>query len=178
MTCLLTAAVQGKIAWLPAIYSLRGQELSALNRAQVQPLFGFLDDAASLFQDYAEYRKGLASFVRANVSTDTIDQLRDCTLEQFLDLVHGIGLVRELDPGPLNYMVQRALGAPNPPIPFQSAWPGWVELGKADVVHQSAVAGRGYVWREQVCKAEPKAEITISNEEIARVERQIEHYLL
>lgn len=178
LTMTLTAAMQGKIARLPVIYSLRGAEPSSYDRAKVEPLFGFIDDAASFIGEYAGYRDRMASFARRHLGDGAESQLCNCTIEQFLDLVHGIGLARELDPGPLNYTVQRALGAPLPQIPVQQDWPGWRDPSGGDAVHASAIAGRRYIWRQDVLEAEPRSEIMISHDEIARVERQIENYVI
>jgi glycosyltransferase domain-containing protein len=178
LTMTLSAAVSGKIARLPVVYSLRGPEPSAYQREKVEPLFAFIDNADAFFRHYTVYRDSLASFMRGRLGEGADRQLRECTIEQFLDLVHGIGLARELDAGPLNYAVQRALGAPYPPIPRQPDWPGWQEPSGIDMVHTSPVAGRRYIWRDQVLTAEPRSEISVGQDEIASVERQLDHYII
>jgi glycosyltransferase domain-containing protein len=176
LTMTLTAALQGKIARLPIIYSLRGPEASSYDRARVQPLFAFLEDASTFFREYTDYRNSLVRFVRSHLGAHAEEQLKQCTIAQFFDLVHGIGLVREIDPGVLNYTVQRALGAPHPLLPVQQHWSGWQEPGSGDAVHTSPIAGRRYVWRKEILKAEPVLEILITQEEIELVERQVDNY--
>jgi glycosyltransferase domain-containing protein len=178
LTMTLTAALQGKIARLPVVFSLRGTEPSSYDRAKVEPLFAFLDNAESFFRDYFHYRERLAAFARQHLGATAEDQLHDCSIAQFLDLVHGIGLVREIDPGPLNYIAQKALGAKHRPIPLAQAWAGWQEPSAKDAVHGSSVAGRRYIWRESVLAAEPRDENRISANEIAVVEKQVERYVL
>jgi len=178
-TVMLSAAMQGKIARLPFVYSMRGTEATSYDRSRIEPLFAFIDDPSEFFGEYAHYRNRLASLARRYLGEDACKQLHDCTVEKFFDLVHGIALVREIDPGALNYAVQRALGAPYPPLPQCPSWPGWKEPSEGDIVHDSAVvAGRRYVWRKDVLEAEPRDEITITSDEIAQVERQIDSYEL
>jgi len=178
MTVMLTSALQGKVARLPVIYSLRGQEPSSYNRASVMPLYAFLEDASGFLREYVEYRDRLIAFARRHLGESAEKTLHDCTIEHFFDLVHGIGLVREIDPGSLSYIVQKALGAPYPPIPLQRTNYVWKEPSGADLVRQSSVAGRQYVWRGEVLNAEPKSEIVISCDEIAIAEKQMDQYAI
>jgi glycosyltransferase domain-containing protein len=175
LTTTLTAALQGKIARLPIVYSLRGAEVCSYERAKVEPLFAFLEDPAVFFREYTDYRDNLVRFVQTQLE-HAVKQLKNCTVEQFFDLVHGIGLAREIDPGVLNYTVQRALGAPHPPIPLQQHWSGWKEPCYEDIVHTSPIAGRRYVWRKEILKAEPPSTILISQDEIALVEQELNNY--
>jgi glycosyltransferase domain-containing protein len=175
LTTTLTAALQGKIARLPIVYSLRGAEVCSYERAKVEPLFAFLENAATFFREYTDYRDNLVRFVQTKLE-DAEKQLKNCTVEQFFDLVHGIGLAREIDAGVLNYTVQRALGAPHPPIPLQQHWSGWKEPCSKDIVHTSPIAGRRYVWRKEILEAEPLSTILIGLDEIALVEQEVNNY--
>ena len=82
----MTAALQGKIARLPVVYSLRVPEPSAYDRAQVEPLFAFLEDATTFFSDYSDYRARLIAFARRQPGADPAEKLHDCTIEHFMDL--------------------------------------------------------------------------------------------
>jgi glycosyltransferase domain-containing protein len=174
LALVVSTAIYGKVIRLPMVYSLRGKELSLSHRHLVEPLFAVLDDAQAFFDEYVAYRDRLVALSRRVLGPDAEKDLVNCSIEQFFDLVHSIGLARELDGGPINYTVQRILGAPHPPIPIPQVTR--MAALPTDVVHASGVPGRRYRWRRAVLDAEPRGEIDISAAEVERVERQLEHY--
>ena len=175
------AVLEGKVAMLPMIYALRGMEESHTPIVASHPLFGFLHDAESFFSMYLAYRNTLASYIRKrNIAhkshfRDPTSGVKESTLEQVLDIVHATWLGREVDVGQINHAAQVLLGEPLPPLRGDPVWPGWRNIGKGDVV-RSGRDGRRYVWRRAVVEAEPKEEIIIGNDEMARVEQELEAY--
>jgi glycosyltransferase domain-containing protein len=99
-------------------------------------------------------------------------------LQQVLDMIHGIWLGHELDRGILEHNVRQRLGDPMPGIRVAPAWPGWREPAEGDTVHPAPRGSRRYIWRREVLAAEPKEEITISADEMTRVERELDAYRL
>lgn len=175
MAMTISAALQGKIGRLPVIYSLRGTERSLYDRAGVEPMFAFLADGGRLLSDYLDYKNSLIDFIERDPERYALPALSGCSLGQYMDLVHGLMFVREVDPGFVNYTIQRALGAPYPPIPAPEQ-PSWREPGEHDRVTQTPL---GYVvWRQEVLRAEPKDEISISEDEMRLVEEQLNKYEL
>ena len=55
-------------------------------------------------------------------------------------------------------------------------WVGWQEPGDNDAIHTRATSKRRYIWRKVVIDAEPSSEIVIEQEEMKRVERQLDAY--
>jgi glycosyltransferase domain-containing protein len=174
MTTILTLAMQGKIARLPMIHVLRGPALSQSNRSEIHPMFALLDGPGAFFTEYAAYRDRLIAFAR--VHEIPLDTTPSATIEHVLDLIHMIGLARELDGGMLNYTVQRLLGASYPDIPHVSSWPGWRKPAEGDIVHASSDPTRRYVWRAATMQAGPGDEGYISDAMRADVERQLDLY--
>jgi hypothetical protein len=171
LTALSTAILQGKVARLRSVYALRGPVKSHAAIHQSHPFFFFLRDAREFFANYVLFRDGIASFIHRN----GIVTPPGVPLEQLLDLTYAAYLGREVDTGTINHAVQLLLGDALPPIQPEPA-PGWQEPAEGDVVHRSPAGNRRYIWRRQVLEAEPGDEIAISAEDMARVERQLEHY--
>jgi glycosyltransferase domain-containing protein len=172
LTVMSTSILQGKVARLPKIYALRGTAVSHAAPHHSDPLRWTLHDAQSFFTAYALYRDAIARFVRSR----GIPGPKAGTLEQFLDLSHATWLGREVDLGMLNHAARLSLGDPIPPIEAAPVWGGWREPSEGDVTHFSPVSHRRYVWRKAVIEAEPRAEIVIDSDEVARVERQLDAY--
>jgi hypothetical protein len=171
LTALSTAILQGKVARLRSVYALRGPVKSHAAIHQSYPFFFFLRDAREFFGNYALLRDGIAAFIRRNgIATPP-----GVSLEQLLDLAYAAYLGREVNTGMINHAAQLLLGDAPPPIQPEPA-PGWREPAEGDVVHRSPADNRRYVWRRQVLDAEPRDEITIGREDMARVEHQLEHY--
>jgi glycosyltransferase domain-containing protein len=171
LTVMSTAILQGKVARLRSVYALRGPVKSHAAVHQSHPLFFFLRDSQKFFDNYVLFRDGIAAFIRRG----GIVTPPGAPLEQLLDLVYAAYLGREVDTGTINHAVQLLLGDALPPIQLEVA-PGWREPGEGDVVHRSPAGNRRYIWRRQVLAAEPRDEIAIASDDMARVERQLEHY--
>jgi glycosyltransferase domain-containing protein len=170
MSCIV---LQGKVARLPIVYNLRGSEQSLTASTQSHPFFAFLDSAEGFLLSYAKYRNGLARIIRES-SIEVPDNVK---LEQLLDVIHATYFAREMDTGILNYTAQLMLGDDLPPVPVARPGPSQ-GLSDADVTRRSASGERLYIWREQVIKAEPYDEISITADEMQQVERQLDHYQL
>jgi hypothetical protein len=84
----------------------------------------------------------------------------------------------ELDLGMVNHMARLFLGDPIPPLDIGGEGPSWHGLTSDDVVHPSKLGNRRYVWRQAAVEAEPREEISISAEDMAHVEAQLDHYHL
>jgi glycosyltransferase domain-containing protein len=217
LTFAATAALGGKIARLPVVFSMRGMEESTGRLDRVHPFFWFLQDSRTFFAGYAAYksklllqlrrkalgtkplRVRLALWKRALFSGLTsvrrhgragIPSLRrlvrnrgfafpeGADLEQVVDMIHGIWLAEQVDFGILNHTVRRLLGDPLPPISVPPVRAEWREPAEGDEVHASPSRGRHYVWRREVLAAEPREEIAITPDEMARVERELDCYRL
>jgi glycosyltransferase domain-containing protein len=192
LTFAATAALGGKIARLPLIFSMRGKEESMSPLDQIHPLFWFLRDAGGFFEKYRAYRAGLVQRIRreALAAKPVLARLRarvgmlrhgaavKSDLQQVLDLVHAAWLGRELDLGILEHTVRQRLGDALPAIHIAPVWPGWREPTQGDAVHSSPRGDRRYVWRREVLAAEPREEIKITPDEMARIERELDAYRL
>jgi glycosyltransferase domain-containing protein len=174
LTFMNTSIVAGKVARLPVVFSMRGMEASLTVVTESHPFAWFLRDARLFFQRYTAYRDSLAQHIR-----DQGIVIPGATpLEQLLDMIHVTWLGRELNLGVVNHSAQIMLDGLVPTINVGSGPPSGPEPGGDDVVHASALGTRRYIWRKAVAKAEPREEITISAEEMADVERQLDHYHL
>jgi len=172
LTALSTAILQGKVARLRSVYAMRGPVKSHAAIHQSHPFFFFLRDAREFFGNYVLLRDGIAAFIRRNgIATPP-----GVPLEQLLDLAYAAYLGREVDTGTINHAVELLLGEPLPPIQSEPPAPNWQEPAQGDVVHRSVSGHRRYVWRRHLLDAEPRDEIAITGEDMARVERQLEHY--
>lgn len=188
MTIMNTAVIQGKVARLHCIYTLRGVEESHDSLPVVDPFYAFLVDSERFFQNYKAYRTNLAATVRAladpidlvpllhqfNLKTDGPPAV--VTLEHALNLIHALYYGAALDRGMINYAVQRMLGTDLPPIPIPPSGLPPMDAQAEDLRHE--VGDRTYLWRRDVIAAEPADEITIGPDEVANVERQLANYRL
>jgi glycosyltransferase domain-containing protein len=170
MSCIV---LQGKVARLPIVYNLRGSEQSLTASTQSHPFFAFLDSAEGFLLSYAKYRNGLARIIRES-SIGVPDNVK---LEQLLDVIHATYFAREMDTGILNYTAQLMLGDDLPPVSIARPSPSQGP-SDADVTRRSASGARLYIWREQVIKAEPRYEISITADEMQQVEQQLDDYQL
>jgi glycosyltransferase domain-containing protein len=174
LTVMGTSVLQGKVARLPMVYALRGAATSHAAIHDSNPLFWFLRDAQSFFTSYLAFRDSIAQFIR----TKGIEVPQGSKLEQMLDVAHTTYLGRELDLGKTNYTAQLLLGENLPPIRPDPEWPTRGQSLPDDIVHDSRVPGRRYIWRRRVTEAEPRDEIAIGPGEMAVVERQLDAYRL
>lgn len=173
LTVMSTAILQGKVARLPSIHALHGSVRSHAALHQSHPLFFFLRDTAGFFRDYVLFRNAVAAFTRQH----GIAAPATASLEQFLDLSYATFLGREVHPGTINHAVELLLGHQVPPIATSAPPPAdWQEPGEGDVIHRSVARKRRYIWRRSVLEAEPRDEIAIGEDDMARVERQLDGY--
>jgi glycosyltransferase domain-containing protein len=217
LTFAATAALEGNIARLPVVFSMRGKEESMSALERIHPFFWFLRDADDFFAKYRAYRNALVQRIRneeletkpltvrlaqgTRALADGLSSIRrhgrasipslrrlagsaglaaadKAEPEQLVDLIHAIWLAGEIDAGRLNHAARRLMGEWLPPMHVPSAWPGWREPADGDAVRSSARGDRRYVWRREVLTAEPRDEITITPDEMARVERELDCYRL
>jgi glycosyltransferase domain-containing protein len=194
LTVMNTAILQGKVARLPMIYQFKSASTSLTPVRESHPLYGFLSSPQSLLTAYKAYRDNLTGFIKeASIPTGHIESIDD-----LIDLTHGLFLQEQIDRGVLNYAIQRMLGDPLPPIPEPVAWTGWKTPGRGDRLHPPSQSrwtrrwiplknlargrrwrpskqnGRQYVWRANVLNAEPRDEITIDIAQIEIAERQLD----
>jgi len=174
LTFMNTAILAGKVARLPMVFSMRGMEASLTVATESHPFAWFLRDAQHFFQHYTAYRDSLAQHIR----DQGIEMPGATQLAQLLDMIHVTWLGRELDLGVVNHCAQILLDGVVPAINTGSAAPNRPGPTADDVVHVSALGARRYIWRHAVAKAEPREEISISEEEMTAVERQLDHYHL
>jgi glycosyltransferase domain-containing protein len=162
LTILATAVLLGKVARLPVIYTMRGEEVSGAPQAQWDPFFTLLDDSEMLGTEYRRYRDRLIELIaeRGLSGSHPLD-----ALPHTLNLMHMIFLRPLLDAGLLNHTARLRLGdaLPSlvPSLPAHDCGP----IGAEDIVIRSPRHDRTYVWRHAVLAAEPREEIVISSEE-------------
>jgi glycosyltransferase domain-containing protein len=174
LTVMNNAILHGKVARLPVIYGMRGTSQSHTSISESHPLHWFLRDAHSLVDGYQKYRDNLAR----NIRDMCIAEPKEASLEQLLDIVHGIFLQQNLAHGTMNHEVRRLLGDPLTAVPTTAIRPSWHEPKWRDLTHRSRIRDRRYIWRRSVLKAEPRDEIVIHQKEIAKVEQQLDFYSL
>lgn len=170
ITVMSMSILQGKVARLPLVHALRGTVKTHAALHQSNPLFSALRDAESFFKEYLLYRNAIAAFIRRQ----RIETPTGTKLEQLLDMTHATWLGREVDVGMINHTVRLLLGEALPLVEPRPEWAGWREPSEDDAVHPSAMGNRRYVWRKSVIAAEPRDEISIGGDEMARVERQLD----
>ena len=100
------------------------------------------------------------------------------SFQQLIDLINASCLGREIHTGTINYAVQYALGDVAAPVTFPGPWRGWSEVQPRDLIRVSQRQDRRYIWRSAVLEAEPRDEISISADEMTKVEAQLEFYHL
>jgi glycosyltransferase domain-containing protein len=161
---------QGKIARLPLVFSLHGQDTTRLS--QSHPLYWFCRDSDSFFRNYVRYRNTLAEFMQGYCRKQEMQQH---DLREIIDAVHAVWLQREFDNGVLNYSAQLLLGEKLAPLPDARQSPPRLEPD-GNVVMRSQQGKRLYIWRRDVLLAEPRDEISISPDELQRVEDQLDLY--
>jgi glycosyltransferase domain-containing protein len=171
ITVMNTAVLQGKVARLPVIHSLRGHEQSLTPIDRTHPLFYFLQDPKSFFSHFEIYRDSLAKFIRDR----ELSVVTQGELVRLLDIIHATWLGRELDLGMCNHVARQLLGDDLPPISTATNRPTWQPPGSEDRVRQSEI--RRYVWRKAVLEAEPRDEINITVAEMDRVEQELDAYV-
>jgi hypothetical protein len=169
-------ALLGKLARLPMIHTLLGEEASFVPRTGAHPLFWFLDDSASFFHAYGHYRDGLVSLLLQLRGRASARQDND-RLAHTIDVIHGCYFGREVDTGIINHAAELLIDDRTEPLKEEKPVQPKPTIEPDDAVHLSAIPGRSYIWRNAVLNAEPKSEISISNEEIARVEAALDDYL-
>jgi glycosyltransferase domain-containing protein len=174
--------LQGKVARLPNILTLQTVEESFNRLRDIDPVHWFLNDAQSFYRHYEHYRIVLVDFISENAMAEVAGG----ALHQLLDVVHAVWLSYTFDNGVLNFAAQQLLEHhalnmphPRPPIP-------WQDIRAGDRVNPSCQKrrflidarrdNRRYVWRREVLDAEPREEISISSDEIGKVEAQLEVY--
>lgn len=179
-------AVLGKSTRLPMIHTLRGKEQSQTRAARGHPFYWFLSETSSFFDGYLHYRNRLAKLVEevqaceaqaavASPAPNTRKPAAD--LVQTLDIIHASYFGREMDSGMINHTARVLLGDPLKPLKRPAPPRHDEEIHPEDLVHAAGVEGRRYVWRREVLNAEPRSEIQIDGDEIARVEGVLDSYV-
>jgi len=162
-------ALRGKIARLPLIFNLHGEDsFSPLHERN--PLFWFVNDSQSLFDHYVAYREALMPLVRSSGA-----HVPDGTnLSHLLDLIHATYWGRECNGSVFNHAAELLLGDALPPVEPGPDWPGRRPPGDGDLVHVTRGGRRRYLWRREVLEAEPREDITIAPAEIRAAEEALE----
>ena len=171
-----TMALLGKFARLPMIHTLLGEEASFVPQTGAHPLFWILDDSASFFHAYRHYRDRLVSLLLQLSGKASARQDND-RLAHTIDVIHGCYFGREVDTGIINHAAELLIGDRTDPPTGEKPVQARPTLEPDDAVHLSAIPGRSYIWRNAVLNVEPRSEISISNEEISRVEAALDDYL-
>jgi glycosyltransferase domain-containing protein len=172
LTVMSTTILQGKVARLRSIHALRGTVRSHAALHLSSPFYFFLRNTSEFFRNYLLFRDGIAAFVRRNGITPP----PGAPLEQLLDMTYATYLGREVNTGAINHAAALLLGDVLPPLDAAPALPDWQEPAADDLVHPSASGARRYIWRRSVLDAEPRDEIAIAPDDMARVERQLDGY--
>lgn len=173
LTILATTVLLGKVARLPLIYMMRGEEVSGAAQTQTDPFFTLLDDSELLAAEYLRYRDRLIDLIaeRGLAGSHPLDSLRHT-----LNLMHMVFLRPLLDAGMLNHTARLRLGdaLPQliPPLPGHDAAP----VGAQDIVLRSPRHDRTYIWRQAALAAEPREEIVISDDERGRAIEALDDY--
>lgn len=182
-----TVAALGKAKRLPMIHTLRGEEETLTQASNRHPFYWFLSDSGSFFECYISYRNRLATLITellqkgeepGNGDVPTGKASAPDNLTHILDVIHATYFGREIDTGIINHTARVLLGDPIKPIKAAGSKGHGEAIDPADLVHPAGRAGRRYVWRKEVLNAEPRSEIMISGEEIARVEAALDQYVL
>jgi glycosyltransferase domain-containing protein len=164
-------ALQGVMARLPLVLTLQSQERSFHPPKRNDPFYWYLDDAASFFAHYARYRQALAEYIiGCGVPVPS-----DAPINQVLDMIHGVWLHRNFNNGVMNHATRLLLGDSLPPLPLPGVVLPWREPADGDIV-RAGRSRRSYIWRREVIRAQPRHEITITQEEIDRVNEQLDIY--
>jgi glycosyltransferase domain-containing protein len=191
----IVSVLAGKVARLPTVYAMRGMAPSQADYSEADPFQWLIKDADSFFRHYAIFRRGLMNFfIRGTPKPSFWSRIyrrpgpvtrygryvagatRNISLQQVLDLINASCLGREIHIGTINYAVQYALGDVATPVRFSGPWRGWSEVQPRDLIRASQRQNRRYIWRTAVLEAEPRDEITISADEMTKVESQLDFY--
>jgi hypothetical protein len=170
LTVMSATILQGKVARLPLVYSLHGQEPSHAPIYNSHPLFFLLRDAREFFRNYSIFRDAVAAFIRKTA----IEYPSVVPLEQLLDVNYATYLGREIDSGKINQTAELLLNYPVTAVKPEAVETAWHNVLEGDVAHHSSSRKRRYIWRKQVMEAEPRDETAITLEDMARVERQLD----
>ena len=181
-----TVAALGKLKRLPMVYTLRGEEDSLTEASNRHPFYWFLSNSKTFFECYISYRNRLATFVNELPKGDEPGKedvpagkaVTPDNLTHLLDIIHATYFGREIDTGVINHTARVLLGDPIKPIKPPRLKGHGEPIDPADLVHPAGREGRRYVWRKEVLNAEPRSEIIISGEEIARVEAELDQYVM
>ena len=189
-----TVSLLGNAARLPMIQTLRGDEESHTPAAESHPFFWFLKDARLFFNTYARYRDALVDLLHELdtgrppkkgalfrlarlLGGDAPVESGPESAGHVIDIIHATYFGREVDTGKINHVARMLLGDPVGPLPLPKPAERNLAIGPGDLMHPSSIPERRYVWRDAVVNAEPRSEITITPEEIARVEAALDIYL-
>lgn len=170
-----TVAALGKTKRLPMVHTLKHEEETLTQASSRHPFYWFLSNSSTFFECYVSYRNRLATLV-AGLQKD--EAATPGNLTHILDIIHAAYFGRELDTGIINHTARVLLGDPIKPVKPPASKGHGEAVDPADLVHAAGREGRRYVWRKEVLNAEPRSEITISAEEIARVEAALDQYVL
>ena len=193
----IVSVIAGKVARLPTIYAMRGMEAAQIDYSDADPLQWLVKDTASFFCRYAEFRNAVINYLRhrttkpslwmklchadAGVSRHGIQSFVNTPkmpFRQLIDMINAACLSRLIHSGTINYTALYGLGEHNDPVKFPGPWRGWAEPQPDDLIRQSRWDDRRYIWRRAVLEAEPRYEISITAEEMTKVEAELDFYEL
>lgn len=191
----IVSIVMGNVARLPMVYAMRGMEPAQIDYSDADPFQWLVKDADSFFRRYVEFRNGVINFLRHGttkpslwakiwhrdnaVTRHGIQSLVNTpriSFRQLVDMINAACLGRLVHPGTINYAAEYGLGKAADPVRFPGPWRGWTEAQADDLIRPSPRGDRRYIWRRAVLEAEPRYEISITADEMTKVEAQLDHY--
>ena len=193
----IVSIIIGKVARLPTIYAMRGMEPAQIDYSDADPFQWLVKDADSFFRRYAEFRNAIINYLRyrttkpspwmklrhpdAGVSRHGIQSLVSTSrmsFQQLVDMINAACLSRLIHSGTINYTALYGLGEHTEPAKFAGPWRGWAEPQPDDLIRGSRRNDRRYIWRRAVLEAEPRYEISITADEMTKVEAELDFYEL
>lgn len=163
LTFMNACVLQGKVARLPVVFALHGNERSHGPIVRRSPMYWFLDEGRPFLSHYSSYCDALAEFILSL----GISPPKGVDLVRLLDLIHASWLGHNVDTGMINHTIRGLLGDDMRALVEEDDWPGPRPIGPRDRIDQSGTLP--CIWRQAVLEGEPRDEITITARDIREV---------